>query len=202
MGRLAAKNPFAVFGRIPGSRRLVRAGVPAIAFLALAASGVVVLIFFAGRLLMMHRLDTVSLPLLAVVAAAAATFNPCALPALPAFFSVGTGGAEGGLSRRARLGLAMSLGAMSVVLVFGVVVAWLGMQAQMLVAVHFGWVQIVAGVILVGLAMVHLLGLTGRLPLMGRITAMGGRLWDRALARPNDVGAFLFGAGFVAVGGT
>jgi cytochrome c biogenesis protein CcdA len=202
MGRLAPKDPSGVFAAIPGPRRLIRDSLSAVAFVALAASGVVVLILFAGRLLMMHRLDTVSLPFLAVVAAAAATFNPCALPTLPAFFTLGAGAGAERWPNRARLALAISLGAMSVVVVFGIVVAWLGMEAQMLVAVHFGWVQIGGGLLLVGLALVHLLGLAGRLPLMGRITALGGRLWDRALARPNGVGAFLFGAGFVAVGGT
>jgi cytochrome c biogenesis protein CcdA len=202
MGRLVPNDQSDVLGGVHVPRRLIRDSLSALAFVALAAAGVVVLIVFAGRLLMMHRLDTVSLPLLAVVAAAAATFNPCALPTLPAFFTLGAGAGAERLPDRARLALPISLGAMSVVAVFGIVVAWLGMEAQMMVAVHFGWVQIGGGVVLVGLALVHLLGLAGRLPLVGRITALGGQLWDRALARPTGVGAFLFGAGFVAVGGT
>jgi len=168
---------------------------------ALASGGVVVLLFFAGQLLMRHRMDALSLPLLALVAAVAATFNPCVLPALPAFFALG-GRADPGLRRRAALGLSMGLGAMSVVALFGAVVAWLGMQAQMLVPVHFGWVQIGTGMVLLVLALVHFLGLAGRLSLIGRITALGAWVWDRAVAQPNAGGAYLFGAGFVAVGGT
>ncbi len=182
--------------------RLARVSASVIAFVAVASGGVLVLLFFAGQLLMRLRMDALSLPLLALVAAVAATFNPCAWPALPAFFALGGNAAEGGLRRRPGLAVAMALGSMSVVVVFGGVVAWLGMQAQMLVAVHFGWVQIEAGVVLVALAVVHLLGLAGRLPLMSQITGLGARVWDRAVGRPNAGGAYLFGAGFVAVGGT
>jgi cytochrome c biogenesis protein CcdA len=164
-------------------------------FLMLAAAGVLMLLFFSGRLLMAGRLGTVSLPVMAAAGAVASAFNPCALPALPAFLARG-GGARGDP------GPAAALGAMTVVLAFGLVVTVLGMEAQTLVAPGLGWLQVAAGAVLITMALLHLTGRMGRLPLVGALVTAGSRLWELTLQRPTRLGDYLFGAGFVAVGGT
>jgi len=165
-------------------------------FLALAAGGVLVLLFFSGGLLMTGRLGTVSLPLMAAAGAVASTFNPCALPALPAFL-----GRSGGT--RGDPGPAAALGAITVVLAFGLVVTILGMEVQILVAPGLGWLQIAAGAALIAIALLHLTGRIGRLPLGAALVTAGSRLWELTLRRPTRLGDYLFfGAGFVAVGGT
>lgn len=164
-------------------------------FLTLAAGGVLVLLFFSGALLMAGRLGTVSLPLMAAAGAVASAFNPCALPGLPAFMGRG-GGA------RADPGPAAALGAVTVVLAFGLVVTILGMEVQILVAPGLGWLQVAAGAALIAMALLHLTGRMGRLPLGGSLVTAGSRLWELTLRRPTRLGDYLFGAGFVAVGGT
>jgi len=164
-------------------------------FLGLAAGGVLVLLFFSEGLLMAGRLGAVSLPLMAVAGAVASAFNPCSLPALPAFLGRG-GGA------RADPGTSAALGAVTVVLAFGLVVTVLGMEVQVLVAPGLGWVQVGAGAVLIVMALLHLTGRMGRLPLGGALVTAGSRLWELTLQRPTRLGDYLFGAGFVAVGGT
>lgn len=171
----------------------------AMAFLAMAGAGVLVLLFFFNRLYLAGKLGALSLPVVAVVGGVAATFNPCGLPALPGFFAVGAGDAS--TVRRSQLSLAAGLGAMSVVLILGVLVAALGLEVQILVAPHFRWVQLAAGVLLATIAVLHLTRQTERLPLVGTLTAAGARVWEKAVRRPTPLGAYLFGAGFVAVGG-
>jgi cytochrome c biogenesis protein CcdA len=173
--------------------------VSALALLALAAAGVVAMVYFGREMLLKHRLGALSLPLLAVVAAAGATFNPCALPGLPAFFAFSR--REGARGSLVGLGLAAGLGAMTAVVALGVVVSILGMEAQLLIAPHFRRVQVGAGVLLVALAVLHFTGQAARLPLLGHLSAAGGRIWDRTTRHPNPVGAYFFGLGFVAVGG-
>jgi cytochrome c biogenesis protein CcdA len=152
-------------------------------------------------MLMVGRLGSVSLPVMAVTGAVASTFNPCALPALPGFL-VFCGGRQ--QSTRGRIELAAAAGGGAIVVVTGIlgVVAVLGMEAQMLVAPSFGWVQVAFGLVLIALAAAHVLGVIPRLPLVGRLSLAGNRLWAAAVKRPSPGGAFLFGAGFLAVGGT
>jgi cytochrome c biogenesis protein CcdA len=168
---------------------------------ALTTAGVLLLIYFTGRMLMVGRLGLVSLPLMAVVGGVASAFNPCALPALPGFLLF-CGGRQQSIRRRIGLAVAAGGGAIAVVTAILGVVALLGMEAQMLVAPSFGWVQVAFGLVMIVLAAAHLLDVVPRLPLMGRLSAAGGRLWAAAVERPNPGGAFLFGAGFLAVGGT
>lgn len=144
---------------------------------------------------MAGRLGTVSLPLMAAAGAVASAFNPCALPALPAFMRRG-GGARGDP------GPAAALGAVTVVLAFGLVVTILGMEVQILVAPGLGWLQVAAGAALIAIALLHLTGRIGRLPLGAALVSAGSRLWELTLRRPTRLGDYLFGAGFVAVGGT
>ena len=162
-------------------------------FLGLAAGGVLVLLFFSEGLLMAGRLGAVSLPLMAVAGAVASAFNPCSLPALPAFLGRGA---------RADPGTSVALGAVTVVLAFGLVVTIVGMEVQVLVAPGLGWVQVGAGAVLIVMALLHLTGRMGRLPLGGALVTAGSRLWELTLQRPTRLGDYLFGAGFVAVGGT
>lgn len=168
---------------------------------AFTTAGVLLLIYFTGRMLMVGRLGSVSLPVMAVVGAVASVFNPCALPALPGFL-VFCGGRRQSTRRRIELAAAAGGGAILVVTAILGVVVVLGMEAQVLVAPGFGRVQVVFGLVLIGLAAAHLLGVIPRLPLIGKLSMAGSRVWAAAVERPNPGGAFLFGAGFLAVGGT
>jgi hypothetical protein len=74
------------------------------------------------------------------------------------------------------------------------------MEVQILVAPGLG-VQVGAGAVLIVMALLHLTGRMGRLPLGGALVTAGSRLWELTLRRPTRLGGYLFGAGFVAVGG-
>ena len=169
--------------------------------LAVVTGGVLVLLFFVKELLRPGDLNALSLPLVAIVAAIAAVFNPCAIPVLPGFLSFGSGTSESpGPWRRGGLSLMVSLGAMTLVIALGIIVALLGTGIEDLIAPYFRWVQLALGLFLISIAGLHLVGQTSRLPLLGPIMALGSRAWEQALGRPTPFGSYLFGAGFVAVG--
>ncbi len=74
-------------------------------FLMVVAGGVLVLLYFWNQLLQPGDLNAVSLPLVALIAGVAATFNPCGMPAIPGFLAMGMGGREPpGVLRRGSAG--------------------------------------------------------------------------------------------------
>ncbi len=164
------------------------------------AVGVLTLIYFWNQLLRPGDLNAISLPLVALVAGIAATFNPCGLPALPGFLAFGGDDNAAGLGRRSGLSLATAFGAMTVILLLGVLVAIAGTGTKGLIAPYFRWVQLSVGLILVSVAVLHLGGQTNRLPFVGQVMGVGSRIWEHSMGRPTPKKSYLFGAGFVAVG--
>jgi len=175
--------------------------VSGIFLVAIGVGGVLALLYFWNQLLRPGELGSASLPLVALIAGIAATFNPCGLPALPGFITLlGGNTGDAGVRQRLRLSLGASLGAMSLVLVLGIIVAVLGSGTKGLIAPHFRWVQLAVGLSLVGLASLHLTDQTSRLPLVGPVMNLGGRMWNQAMGKPTIRGSYLFGGGFVLVG--
>ncbi len=177
-----------------------RPAISGILLLVVAIGGILVLLFFWNQLLQPNNLGALSLPLLAIVGGAAATFNPCAVPALPAFLALVGGNREMSARGRAKLSLAAGIGALATIVILGLFVAFLGTEVKDLVAPHFRWVQLGIGLFLIVLAALHLAGQTMRLPLVSPLMAAGNRIWEKVVGRPTAGGSFLFGAGFVAVG--
>ena len=167
--------------------------------LAVVAGGVLALLYFVNQLLRPGDLSAVALPLVALVAGVGATFNPCGMPALPGFLAFG-GGGEIGVRRRAGLGLTASLGAMSLLIVFGIIVAIVGAETKQFITPGVRWIQLGVGLFLVGVAVLHLANQTSRIPLVGQVMGLGSRVWEGALGNPTPRGSYLFGAGFVLVG--
>lgn len=179
------------------SRRAVAVALSVV----VSAVGILALLWFWRRVLHEEDFASLSLPLVALVAATAATFNPCSLPALPGFVAAaGAAGGEVPTRRRVQLSVASALGAAAVVAVLGLVVAAFGSQTKDLVEPNFRWVQLVIGLVLVAVAALHLAGQTSRLPLVGSLTRAGARAWEVGLERQGPASAFGWGAGFVAVG--
>ena len=194
-------------GQSPGRDRLavkrdpwagVRSGVLLVAVI---AAGLAALVFFWNEVVGRDDFSAVSLVFVAALAGVAATFNPCALPALPAFLTfAGAGGATPGRGRRIRSSSATALGAMSVVVVVGVIVGLAGAGTKSLIAPYFRWVQLGVGIFLIGVATFHLLGFTHRLTFVGPVMSFGSRVWDRAMRQKTSGSSYLVGAGFVLVG--
>ncbi len=179
-------------------RRTISAGL---LLLGVVAGGVLILLYFWNQLLRPGDLNAISLPLVAFVAGIAATFNPCGLPALPGFLAFGGDNNNAlGLGRRSGLSLATAVGAMTIIIVLGIIVAIVGTGTKGLIAPYFRWVQLAVGLFLVSVAVLHLGGQTSRLPLVGQVMGMGSRIWEQAMGRPTPKGSYLFGAGFVMVG--
>lgn len=187
---------------LPASQQAMSKVGAGILLLAVVIAGVLALLFFVKQLLGPGDFASLSLPVVAFMAGLAATFNPCGLPALPGFltFMGGSGQGKTGVRRQAGLSLATSVGAMSLVIILGVIVAFAGAGTKGLIAPYFRWVQLVVGLFLIGLATLHLMGQTSRLPLVGPIMGVGSRMWEGAMGRPTPRSSYLFGAGFVAVG--
>ena len=169
--------------------------------LAVAAGGIFALQFFWRQILRPGQLSAFSLPLVALIAGVAATFTPCSLPALPGFLTImGGSGAKAGVPRRASMSLTASLGAMSVVLLVGVIVAIVGEGAKGIIAPNSRWIQLVMGLFLVTISILHLFNKTSKLPFVGPIMSAGNQIWDRAIDEHSTRNHYLFGAGFVLVG--
>ncbi len=179
----------------------VQRAVSAVLLLAVAIGGVLAMLYFWSQLLRPGEVSSISLPIVALIAGVAATFNPCGLPALPGFLTfLGGDGENTTVGRRFRLSLSVSLGAMTLVVVLGVIVAFAGAGTKGLIAPHFRWVQLAVGLFLIGLAALHLTGRTANAPLVGPIMGLGSRIWEGAMGRPTVRGSYLFGGGFVLVG--
>ena len=169
--------------------------------LSVVAAGILALLYFWNQLLRPGDFNSISLPLVALIAGIASTFNPCSMPALPGFLAMGSG-SDGGvkLGRRVGLSLAVALGALATVMVLGIIVAIVGGGIKVVIAPYFRWVQLGAGLFLVIVAVLHLTGQTNRLPLVSPVVNAGSRLWDGAMGEPSPRSSFLFGSGFVAIG--
>ena len=187
--------------RTPATSRLTSDVGAGVLLLAMVVGGVGALLFFWNQLLQPGELNSLSLPIVAFVAGVAATFNPCGLPALPGFITfLGGSGEDTPVGRRLGLSLSTSLGAMTLVMVLGVIVAFAGAGTKGLIAPNFRWVQLVVGLFLIALATFHLTGRTANAPLVGPIMGLGSRVWEGAMGRPTPRGSFLFGGGFVLIG--
>ncbi|MCH7512200.1 MAG: hypothetical protein IIB19_07535 [Chloroflexi bacterium] len=185
----------------PAKSRLTSNVGAGILLLAMVVGGVGALLFFWNKLLQPGELSSMSLPIVALVAGVAATFNPCGLPALPGFLTfLGGSGENTPVGRRLGLSLSTSLGAMALVMVLGVIVAFAGAGTKGLIGPQVRWVQLVVGLFLIVLAAFHLSGRTANAPLVGRIMGLGSRIWEGAMGRPTPRGSFLFGGGFVLIG--
>lgn len=168
---------------------------------AVVIGGFLALQFFVRQLLRPDQLGALSLPVVAFVAGVAATFNPCGLPALPGLLaSMGGDLADKRARHRASMSLAASLGAMSLVLLVGVLVAVVGEGTKDLIKQNFRWVQLAIGLFLVVVAGLHLLDKTQALPFVGPIMGLGSRVWTGAMNKPTARNSYLFGAGYVLVG--
>ena len=168
------------------------------ALLALIFPGVIVLGLFKLRFLTGVRAAGPGLVIVAAAVGATATFNQCGLPALPAF--VGLGGIGSSSRQRIVVSLAVSAGAMSAALLFALLVAVIGLDGGKAAVAKSRWLQLAAGAVLIGVAVLHLTGRTGGMAFIWRVQGVGHRLWNAAAARPTPLGGYLFGVGFLAVG--
>ncbi len=184
----------------PGSPAIQRAA-SGLGLVLLVTGGVVALLYFFRQILMPGELGSLSLPIVAITAGLAATFNPCGLPALPGFITfMGGGGEDLKPGRRSLLSGATSLGAITLVMAIGLIVAIAGSGTKDLIAPYFRWVQLGVGLFLIAIAGVHLAGQTSRLPLIGTVMGLGGRVWEGTIGKPTPRSCYAFGAGYVLVG--
>jgi cytochrome c biogenesis protein CcdA len=181
----------------PVSRRDQRLAF--ISFIGLLGAGIFALLFVWSSIFKPEDLETFPLPLVAVLAGVAATFNPCALPTLPAFLTR-LSAKDNSPRKHLSNSFYAGLGALLVVLVLGLAVATLGEGLKPFVRENFRWVQLAIGLILITLAGLHKLDRTSRFPFRGPIIDIGHQIWEHVLRNPSPGGSLTFGAGFVLVG--
>lgn len=167
-------------------------------FAVATAGGFGGLLFFWYRLFGPVEFDAVSLPVVALVGGVAATFNPCALPALPGFLARGRRPGE----KSWPSALAACAGAATVVLAFGAVIAALGAAAEHAIEPPIHAFQLALGLVIAAFVLVHLANRADVIPLARTVAAFGARCWDAAMRRPGRRASYVFGAAFVAVGCT
>lgn len=184
-------------GAVTGSsaERWAMAAVTVLLFLV----GVTALLVFWNTVLRPGDFASLSLPVVAFVAALASAFSPCSLPALPAFITFGAA-SQMPAARRAGLSFAAAMGAVTMVLLLGGVVTVAGAGTKGVVTHIERWVQLGVGILLMAIAAAQLTERAYGWPFVRRLTEAGGRIWDRAARRPSLLSGYLLGLGFVAVG--
>jgi cytochrome c biogenesis protein CcdA len=165
-----------------------------------SAGGIAGLLVFWYRLFEPVEFDAFSLPVVALVGGIAATFNPCALPALPGFLA--GGGRTPSAGGRRVSALAASAGAATIALVFGAAVAIFGATAEAVLEPPVHGVQLTLGLAIAALAFLHIVDRADVIPLVRRLSGVGTRLWDAAMRRPSRRASYVFGGAFLAVGAT
>lgn len=165
-------------------------------FAVTSAGGVAGLLFFWYRLFAPVEFDAISLPAVALVGGVAATFNPCALPALPGFLARTRSG------RAWVTALAACAGAGTVVAGFAAIVVALGAAADRTAAPWIHGFQLMMGLTVAAFALVHLVDRADVIPLARTLSSLGARCWDVAMRRPGTRASYVFGAAFIAVGST
>lgn len=174
--------------------------MPLLLLFGLFAIGITALTIFWNQLLQPGQFSNLSLPLVAFVAGLAATFDPCAMPTLPAFLALMSGEESSSKRYRLKISLSTSLGAFSLVLVIGILIGILGEGAKSFMHENGRWVQLALGAFLVIVSLAHIFNYTDRMPYVAPVMEAGQRIWQDVISNPTPRGGYLFGAGFVLVG--
>lgn len=178
--------------------------------LAVAGLGYLSFIAFVEGVLKPHEFASYGLAFTAVAGGVASFFSPCSFTVLPTMVILGDMRDANAVAPRVRRalarGLLAALGVLSSAVVIGVIIGALGTGLGPTFSIFSSSpnsaiakaIRISIGAVLVAMGLVHLLDLSHRLPLAGRVAAWAGEfgLSQQASARS----AYVYGAVYIGVG--
>ena len=189
-------------------RPYARLGFLVVFLVALVGLGYLGFVAFVKGVMRPGEFGTYGLLVTTLAAATASFFSPCSFTVLPgylAFASSGSGAGQGGLRSALKSGVVAALGVLAAVTIIGALIGVLGtgIEADLRMtgsnpSPAAQALRIAVGAFILGMGVLHLTGLSNRLPLLGGISTWAIRLegdgspWLRSF--------FLYGAGYVLVG--
>lgn len=181
----------------------------AVLLLALGGLGWLVFLAFVTGILIPGEFASYGLVLTTVAAATASFFSPCSFVVLPSYIAFASSGEEAGPEGRLlstlKTGAIAALGVVTAVTVLGAVIGLLGTGIGPQLSIASSTpnplsrsLRIIVGVLVFFMGFVHLVGLSHRLPLLGRIASWAPRA--QVPGRPSAWSVYTYGAGYVFVG--
>ena len=179
------------------------------ALFALGGLGYLGFLAFVKGLLMPNEFAAYGLVITTLAAATASFFSPCSFTVLPSYIAFAGSANDVGPGRRLqnslKNGLVAALGVITVVVVLGALIGSLGTGIGSDLSITGSdpsalakSLRIAIGVFVLSMGVVHIMDLSHRIPLLGRISSL-------AIRAEGDGGASLrsvygYGAGYVLVG--
>ena len=194
-------------------RRAVSPYIPltslAILLLALGGLGYLGFLAFVKGVLMPGQFAAYGLVITTLAAATASFFSPCSFTLLPSYLAFAATGQEVEPARRFRValrnGLVAALGVVTVVVVVGALIGGLGtgIGAELSIvgpdpSVPAQTLRIAIGAFVLLMGLLHILDLSHRMPLLGKIAAWAIRAEGEG--GPSVKSVYAYGAGYVIVG--
>ena len=181
----------------------------AVALLALGGLGYLGFLAFVKGILMPGEFAAYGLVITAVAAATASFFSPCSFTVLPSYIAFASSGQAVEPARRfrnaLRNGVVAALGVVTVVAILGAVIGALGtgIGAELSItgsdpSTLAKALRIAIGAFVLSMGLVHIIGWSHRVPLLGRISAWAIRAEGEG--RPSLRSVYAYGAGYVVVG--
>ena len=181
----------------------------AVFLLALGGVGYLGFLAFVKGLLAPREFAAYGLLLTTLAAATASFFSPCSFTVLPSYIAFAGSGEDFGRVRKFRnalqRGLVAALGVVTAVALLGVLIGSLGTGVGADLSITGSdpstaarAIRIAIGAFVLSMGLIHILGLSQRIPLLGRISSL-------AIQAEGDGGSSLrstyaYGAGYVLVG--
>ena len=180
-----------------------------VALLALGGLGYLGFLAFVKGILMPGEFSAYGLVITAVAAATASFFSPCSFTVLPSYIAFAGSGQDVEPSRRfrnaLRNGVVAAMGVVTVVAILGTVIGALGTGIGAELSITGSDPSLVAkglrigiGGFVLSMGVLHVMGLSHRIPLLGRISVWAIRAEGEGV--PSLRSVYAYGAGYVVVG--
>jgi len=181
----------------------------ALLLLAVGGLGYLGFLAFVKGVLAPKEFASYGLVLTTVAAATASFFSPCSFTVLPSYIAFASSGQQIGTGRRLQSalknGLVAALGVVTVVVLMGILIGALGTGIGADLSITGSdpspvarALRILIGVFVLSMGMVHILDLSHKIPLLGRMSAWAIRAEGEGGSSLRST--YAYGAGYVLVG--
>lgn len=181
-----------------------------IALLAIGGLGYLAFLAFVKGILATQEFASYGLVFTTVAAATASFFSPCSFTVLPSYLAFAGGGDastnSGSTWTALRNGLVAGLGVITTVAILGALFGGLGSSiigpglsiTSPNPSIAARALRIAIGTIVFSMGLLHLLNLSHRIPLLGKVAALA--IQAQGEAKPSLRTVYAYGAGYVLVG--
>ena len=181
----------------------------AVLLLGIGGLGYLAFLTFVKSILVPGEFAAYGLLVTTVAAATASFFSPCSFTVLPSYIAFSGSAADGTMERgfpsALKNGLVAALGVVTVVAVLGVLIGALGTRIGSDLSITGSdpstaakVLRIVIGAFILSMGLLHIMDLSHRIPLLGRISSWA--IQAEGEGDPSLRSVYAYGAGYVLVG--